>query len=134
MANELKLSNESASEAADATCALLDGGLLRIYDGAKPATADTAIGAQVLLAELTFGNPAFGAAVNGVATANAISSDTNANDTGTAAWFRAVKGDGNPVFDGTVGTSGADLNLNTVSIVAGAEIQVSSMTYTQPKA
>jgi len=88
----------------------------------------------VLLAELTFGNPAFGASVAGVATANAITGDTTADNTGTATWFRALKSDGTTViFDGSVGTSGANLNLNSVAISAGAAVSVSSFSYTQSK-
>jgi hypothetical protein len=137
MANNPQITNAAASAAADAVVDLVDGGagagLLRIYDGTQAATADTAIGAQVLLAELTFSDPAFGAASNGVATASAITADPSANATGTATWFRAVTSTGTAVFDGTVGTSGADLNLNTTSIVAGAEVSVTSFTYTQSK-
>lgn len=134
MALDPTLSNLAASAAADAVVDLADSGYIRIYDGTKAATADTAIGAQVLLAELRFGATAFGAAANGVATANAITSDSSANATGTATWFRVLKSDGTTVlWDGTVGTSGADLNLNTTSIVAGAAVSISSMTYTQPK-
>jgi hypothetical protein len=62
---------------------------LRIHDGARPATADTALGAQTLLAELRFNAPAFGTAVDGVATANAITPARAARATGMAAWFRA---------------------------------------------
>jgi hypothetical protein len=137
MANNPQLTNAAASAAADAVVDKLDqgsgAGKLRIYDGTQAATADTAIGAQVLLAELTFGDPAFGAASNGVATANAITPDPSANATGTASWFRAVDSDNTAIFDGTVGASGADLNLNTVSIVSGAEVAVTSLTYTQSK-
>jgi len=137
MALNPQITNAAASAAADAVVDLLDvggAGYLRIYDGAQPATADTAVGAQALLAELRFGATAFGAASNGVATANAITADSSANATGTAAWFRTLAGNGTTaVFDGTVGTSGADLNLNTTSIVAAAEVSVTSFTYTQSK-
>jgi hypothetical protein len=37
------------------------------------------------------------------------------------------------MFDGSVGTSNADLILNTTSIVAGANVSISSFTYTQSK-
>jgi len=129
-----KLSNAAANAAADAVCALLNTGYLRIYDGTQPTNADTAIGAQVLLAELRWNATAFAAAVNGVATANAITADSSADATGTASWFRALKSDGTSVvFDGSVGTSGANLNLNSVAISAGAAVSVSSYTYTQSK-
>jgi hypothetical protein len=42
-------------------------------------------------------------------------------------------GAGNVIFDGTVGTSSADLNLNTTSIVIGAAVSVTALTYTQSK-
>jgi hypothetical protein len=134
MALTPKLSNTAANAAADAVTVLANTGYLRIYDGAQAADADTAIGAQVLLAELRFNATAFGAAAAGVATANAITSDSAANATGTATWFRALKSDGTTVlFDGSVGTSGANLNLNTVSIVTAAAVAVTSFTYTQNK-
>jgi len=110
-----------------------NSGFLRIYDGTQAATADTAIGSQVLLAELTLNADAFPAAASNVLTANAITQDASANATGTATWFRMVKSDGTTVLmDGTVGTSGCDLNLNSVSIVAGGTVSVSSLTITQP--
>ena len=123
MANNPKRTNLAANTAVDAMAALLNGGKLRIYDGAQPATADTAVGAQVLLAELTFANPAFGAGVAGVATANAITGDPTADATGDANWFRALKSDGvTVVYDGTVGAGGAFdcvLNSDALSLSSG---------------
>lgn len=134
MANNFKLSNAAANAEIDALTALLNNGYLRIYDGTQAATVDTAIGAQVLLAELRFGATAFGAGSDGVATANAITQDSSANATGTAAWFRALSSDGTTArCDGSVGTSGCDLNLNTVAIQSGAAVSVTSMTITQGK-
>lgn len=135
MANNLKISTHAAEAAIDAICAHLNSGKLRIYDGTQPAGPDTAIVAQVLLAELTFGATAFGAASDGVATANAITKDSAANATGTATWFRLTDSAGTAAFvDGSVGTSGCDLNLNTAAIVINAEVSVTSFTLTQPKA
>ena len=134
MANNLKLSNLAANTEVDALMALANTGYIRIYDGAQPATADTAVSTQVLLAELRFGSTAFGASVAGVATANAITQDSSADATGTAAWFRVLKSDGtSTLWDGSVGTSSADLVLTTTSIVANAAVAISSMTYTHPK-
>lgn len=133
MANDIRAGNAAVNAAVDALTALLNGGKLQIYAGTRPATGDTAISGQTLLAELTFGNPAFGAASGGVATANAITADSSANATGTATWFRLLKSDDTKVLDGEIGTSGADLNLNTTSLVAGAEVGVTSMTLTLPK-
>ncbi len=134
MALDTKLTNAQASRAADAVTARLNSGFLRLYSGTRPATADTALSLNTLLAELTFAATAFGAASNGVATANAIASDSSANATGTATFARTFETDGTTVvFDCEVGTSGANLNLNTTSIVIAAAVSVSSFTYTHPK-
>jgi len=134
MANTPRFSNVAANAAGDAVGPLLDSGLFRIYDGTQPATADTAVDAQVQLAELVFNATAFGAANNGTITAGAIASDGTADATGTAAWFRAVRSDGGTViFDGSVGTSGCDLNLNAVEFQAGATVAVSAFTVAWPK-
>lgn len=137
MAADPRLSNAAASAAADAVVDLIDAGAgagtIKIYDGTIPTNANTAIGSQVLLATLTFSDPAFGAASNGVATASAITSDSSADATGTASWARIADSNGNTVMDVTVGTSGEDIDFNTVSFVSGATIAISSLTYTQPK-
>ena len=109
----------------------LDGGFLDIYDGTQPVDADTPINAQVKLARLTFGTPAFDPAANGSASAKSIASDISADATGTATWFRCLKTNGTSVFDGSVGTSGANLNLNSVIISAGALVSCSSFVVTQ---
>lgn len=139
MALNPHLSNAGANAAADATCALLNTGYLRVYsDGTpgQPATADTAITDQVLLAELRFASSAFGSASAGVATAAAITSDTAANATGTATWFRTLKSDGTSVvFDGSIAATGgtADLILNSTAIQVNAQVDVTALTYTQAK-
>lgn len=134
MANNPKRSDTAANAACDAMAALANSGKLRIYDGTQPANADTAITTQNLLAELTMNGTAFGAAVAGVATANAITSDASADATGTATWFRLTRSNGTTVIcDGSVGTADADLVLNTTSIVAGAAVAVSAFTLTESK-
>lgn len=102
--------------------------LLRIYDGSRPATGGTA---TTLLAELTCNATFAPAASGGVLTLNAIASDSSANATGTATWFRIVQSDGSThVLDGNVGTSGSDLNLNSTSITAGGSVAVTSFVVT----
>lgn len=109
------------------TTAVGNAGLLRIYNGTRPASGGTA---TTLLAELTCGSPFAGAAANGVLTLNAITQDSSANATGTATWFRIVTSGGTFVVDGDVGTSGSDLNLVSTSITSGQPVQVSSFTIT----
>ena len=133
MALNPKRTTAVVNQLADAMATLLNTGYLRIYDSAQAATADTAVGAQVKLAELRFSATAFPASVAGVATANAITSGT-ALATGTASWFRCLKSDGTTVvYDGSVGTAGSDLNLNTVSIVINASVSVTALTLTENK-
>lgn len=116
----------------DALAPLANSGKLRIYSGAQPATPETAA-SGTLLAELTMNATAFGAAASGVITANAITSDSAADATGTAGYYRLLKSDGTTaLWDGSVGTSGSDLNLNSVAIQSGAQVSVSSLTYTLP--
>ena len=90
MALNPKRSTAAVNLEADAIAggAYLNSGKLNIYSGTQPANANTTKGAAVLLAALTLNVDAFGAAVAGVCTANAITSDTNAPATGTATWFR----------------------------------------------
>lgn len=136
MASDPRLTNAAASAAADAVVDRLDtggAGTIKIYTGTIPTDADTAVGAQTLLATLTFNATAFGAASNGVATANAITSDSSADATGTATWARLANGSGTTQMDVTVGTSGEDINFNTVSFVTGATVSITALTYTQPK-
>lgn|SRR5574343_889750 len=131
-----KLSNALANIQANATSDALTSGYIRIYNGTQPATADTAVTSQTLLAELRFGATAFGNAADGVITANAITRDDSAAAGGTATWCRILEDDGTTVaFDGDVGEvgSGANLELASTTIVAGAPVEVSTFTYTVTK-
>jgi len=105
--------------------------LIRIYDGSQPATPETAIGAQVLLAELTGNASAFAAAASGgVLTANAITNDSSANATGTASWFRILTSGATAKIDGTVGVGTFDMVINNTSIATGQVVSISSLTIT----
>jgi len=134
MALNTQLTNTAVNAEADALARLLDTGYLRLYDGTQPATGDTAISTQVLLAELRFNATSAPAASAGVLTFNSITADSDANASGTATWFRAFKSDGTTaVLDGSVGTSSANLVLNSASIVIHAAVSVSSFTHTVAK-
>lgn len=133
MALTPRLSNAAATLAADAVLATLNSGFLDLYDGTQPAGPDTAVTSQVKLARLPFSATAFAGASSGVAAANTITADSSADATGTASWCRAVTSGNVAVFDGSVGTSGCNLNLTSVAIVATGAVTVSSFTYTQAK-
>ena len=119
------------SRADSITTAVGNSGLLRIYTAPRPADVATAITTQVLLAELTCGTPFATSASTGVLTLNTITQDTSANAGGTAAWFRVLTNAGTAVFDGDVSTSGADLNLNTTTIVVNGPVQITSAIITE---
>ena len=112
-------------------------GTIKIYTASQAATANTAIGAQTLIATLTFSATAFGAATTAdpsVATAAAITSDASANNTGTVAWARWASGGATTVLDCSAGISTGtfDIEFNTDAFVAGATIAVTALTVTLP--
>lgn len=91
----------------------------------------TAGGAAV--ATLTFGNPAFGAAATGTATANAITADTNAVG-GTIAKAELRQGNATAIVlcSVTATGGGGDIQLNSVVISAGQQVSITSLTYSAP--
>jgi hypothetical protein len=131
----MKISNLVRSAACDAVVDLIDGGAaagtLEIRTGAAP-TDTTDADSGTLLATLTFSDPAFGAASSGVATASSITADSNVDASGTAAHWRIKDSNGVVIAQGSAGTSGADINFNTVSFVAGGTCSITSLTVTVP--
>lgn len=133
MANNPLFYDATVEAAVNAATALLNSGFLDIYSGAQPALNGSEAGTR--LAHLTFGATAFGGATASggtvTATANAITSDTSAV-AGTAGHFVLHKSDGTTIVaTGSVGTSGADLNLNSLTISGGATVSCSSFTITE---
>jgi hypothetical protein len=113
------------------TTTIGSNGLLRIYDGTRPATGGAA---TTKLAELALSATEKSAAAAGVLTLSAITQDSSADATGTATWFRVTTSGGTHVIDGNVGTSGSDLNLVTTSIVATQPVSVTSFVITEGNA
>lgn len=131
----MKISTLSRNAMVDAITALINAGSppgsLKILTGSAP-TETTDADSGTLLATLPFSTTAFGAAASGTATANSITSDTNIDATGTAGYFRIKNAAGTTIMQGTVGTSGSEINFNSVSFVAGGTCAISSLTVTQP--
>lgn len=133
MALNTRISLTSRNDAVDAITALIGAsGLLRIYDGSQPTDPDTGLGGQTMLAELALSATAFAAASGGSATANTITDDSDANATGTAAWFSFTTSGGGRIFEGSVDTAGANINFNSVAFQSGATVAVSSFTLDVP--
>jgi hypothetical protein len=124
--------------AINAGAVLANTGYLRIFstDSADPDSSPSG----TLLAELRFGSTAFQSATddgtNASAVANALTQDSSADASGTAAHWRAYKSDGTTMIaKGTVsGTGGGgELQLNNTAIVAGGIVSVSSFTWRAPQ-
>lgn len=121
------------NEMLDAIKDNFNSGKLRVYSGTRPTDADTALSGNTLLAELTFNATAFAAASGGVLTANAITSDSAADATGTASFVRVYESDGTtPICDMSVGVGSGECQLNTLSIVQNAVVSCSACTITNP--
>lgn len=136
MSLNTQLSNTSVNAEANALAALLNSGYIDVMDGAQPATADTAITTQNVLATLTMSPTAFGGASAGVLTANSITPGV-AGNTGTATWFRAYQSNHTTVvMDGSVGVviNQSNLVLSTTAITSGTTVTCTSFQHTVAKA
>jgi hypothetical protein len=108
------------------TSAVSTSGLVRIYNGTRPATVDTALSGNTQLAELTCSATFAPAASSGTLTVNAIGSDASADASGTASFGSFLTSAGTRIVDFSVGTAGSDLNLNTNVISAGGAVSITS--------
>ena len=106
-------------------------GTLKIYDGARPAKAGAVTN---LLATLTFSDPCESTITGGVLTFDSIADDTSADQDGTATWARVEDSVATFVMDMSVGTSGEDINLNSVAITTGSTVSITSATITDGNA
>lgn len=131
-----QLANAVASDQADVLARHLDAGYLRLYSGAQPASANTAITTQTLLVQLRFASPSAPAAINGVIDFAAFAPATAAA-TGTATWYRALQSDGlTPVMDGSAGLPADNPNLSITSplITQGGLFLLDAFSHTVAKA
>lgn len=135
MANHCRIAAASAQAALNAIvdrCDAGGAGSLVIYTGAEPAYADDAAGTEVAtcaLAATAYGSAAADG-TNHWADADLASNAVDSSATGNASpvtYFRLLSGGGAVVAQGTIGTSGADLNLNTTTIAASAQVTITSL-------
>lgn len=120
---------------ADALGSNCNSGYIKIYTGSVPTDVDDAA-TGTLLGTLTLNADAFGAAsdngTSATVTANAITDDSSADNSGTAGYFVVLLSNGTTkLFDGTVTATGGggDMELVTTSITAGQPISITSFTY-----
>jgi len=137
MAN-MRLATATRNALAQRFQVLLDAGAgngtIKFYTGTQPASADDPPTGATLLGTLTYAKPSAPAASGGVLTFNPITQDDAADATGTAAWARVADSADNTVFDCDVTATGGGgtIQLNTVNIVAGGPISITSFTITVP--
>lgn len=103
-------------------------GLVRIYNGTRPAKGGTA---TTLLAEVDLGDPCAADATSGILTFTVPDPVTVAT-TGTAAWGRLVDSDGNFVADFDIRATGSTDNgeemvVSSTSLVSGGTFEITSM-------
>ena len=118
--------NKALTQYKDDIDAGAGNGTAKIYSGTIPATPETAA-TGTLLAELVLSKPC-GAVSAKTLTFAAIAQDPEANADGVAGYVRISDSDGNAVIDGDVSNAGGTgfLKLNTINIVAGGPVQISS--------
>lgn len=124
-------------------------GVIEIYTGTQPATADAAV-TGTLLGTMTLSSLPFtpGVATNGLTFAAAAAGAVAKSGVwsfvgiaaGTAGWFRlkANAVDAGtlstvlPRMDGSCATSGADMSISNITVAVGAPNTCDTFVYTQP--
>jgi hypothetical protein len=120
-------STNARNAGANAKLALLNAGAANAAGIARFRTS-----ANVIVADLPLSNPAFASAVNGVATANAITSDTNA-DGGVIDRLTLEDRDRNVVITALdIRTSaGGDMQGNNLTVTLGDTVQILALSYVE---
>ena len=121
-------STAARNAATDAVTALL-GGTAKLVFRISPSTVASP---GTAVATLAMSATAFGASSTGTATANSITSDTNATGNASAVAFASLQtGAGTIVIHCAVAASGSDINMtNGLTVAAGDTVSCSSLTYT----
>jgi hypothetical protein len=103
---------------------------IEIRTGTKPATPETTV-TGTLLATVTISGSF--TSTGGVLTA-ADPAAASVVATGTAGYFRLKTSGGTAKVDGTVSTTGADMNLSSTSLISGGTVDLGVPTITVPVA
>lgn len=131
MTKVTRLSTLAANVEADAFARLMDGGFIDIFDGRQPSSADEPLSGQRRGVTLSFGSPAFGAAVFGVITASKITPGTAIVSLNPATWARIYRADHKTaVMDVSVGTKDAVIILPSTNLPQGITVTCSFFEHT----
>ena len=128
----------------------LSTGVIEIYTGAQPATADGPVGGTLLGTVTLNGDPftpgsatnglTFATAADGAVAKSATTWRFNGLATGSAGWFRfkgnAVDAGGSSTtavrLDGSIAASGGDLTIGNINVTLGAPNTVDQFVLTYP--
>lgn len=104
---------------------------LNFYTGSAPAQeSDAATGTKVV--DMTLPSDWLGDAAAGVKSKAGTWTDTAADASGTIGYARLYKADNTTcVAQFTVGTSGAEINLLSLTVVAGQPVTIDSFNFTE---
>lgn len=132
----LTLATATQNAGVEAMASLVDNdtneGVLRIYSGTRPSSANDGVGGADLLAEVELSDPAWDSPSAGEVNLLGTPLNTVGITDGTATWFRLLDGGDNTVFDGDVGTSNDDLVVTTTSIVEDVGFSITSGVFRVP--
>jgi len=108
--------------------------VIEFYAGSMPANADAGLGGATLLGTLTCTDPAAPAPSGGTLTLSAITEDSIADASGTCTFVRCKDSAGTTVWDADASATGGGgtVQMNTVAVVAGGPIRISSATIQIP--
>lgn len=127
--------------------AALNSGVINIYSGTAPASADDAVpGAATLLCTISAGGTGGGLTFAAAASAGLLQKDSGqvwkgtVAQTGQATWFRFVTGSDTGAdsatelrVQGTVGIGGTDMQITDPNLTASAEQKVDYFSIFQPE-
>ena len=107
---------------------------IKFYNGTMPATGDTAIGSQILLATLTCSDPWEAAAAASRSVAADAITGANAVADGTATFAILLNGNGDRVALMDVGnlSSSAAIKMSSTAFVTGQPVSMTSLTISIP--
>jgi len=152
----IRLSTKLRTNLAGTTgfAATFANGVIDIYNGTQPASADLAptgtklgrftLASGTFTAGNTLNGLTFATAADGAVSKSSVWSLSGGVAVGTAGWFRLLTNAGaddvsddssaklQARLDGSIATSGADLNLSNLSITLTSPVTVDSFTWTQP--
>lgn len=131
------ISTAARNAAAGAIGALADAGAtagrIEVRTGTQPAGPGTAA-SGTLLATFTLGDPAFGSPDTGAVTVAGLPLTTTGVADDTAGYFRLLDSDDVAIMDGSVTAEGGggQIELNTLTISTGVDVNLTAGTITMP--